>query len=366
MVLRKLILLSLLLFSFPCLSQETGLSQPWVEKLEKLNRAAEKVMQGRERLEKAPPLLRDSVSLQQALDSLEATGLDSAVLAQKKDSLLEAYSAQRLGEKAQKEAEERMNLELAEARAAAGKGLLPQDALELLRQAEGRLNPEAIATKAREQAGKLFSSAPGKGKEAQEAFDKYKDRYGKVESARDMKTGYFRRNALKGRPWPEHLVLGTLGQFGKQDRYNLDLAPYLAWRFTDLLSLGVGFQHRLSVDLNDKPYVGGAEMVRGYSAFADHQIKKGFFGRVHYERLNAPITVSNPSTPPEGKNMEWVPGLALGLGKTFGLLGPLHGYALTQYNVLHKAGKTPYLSPLQIRLGLFLEGQDIFRGKKAR
>jgi hypothetical protein len=359
LALRTLLLLCLLLPPAACLGQDP--TERWTKRLERLNQAAEKVREGSERFKKAPPALRDSMSLRQALDSLQvAQGLDSAVLAQKKDSLLEAYSAQRLGEKAQREAEERLNKELAEARAAAGKGLLPQDALELLRQAEGNLNPETVAEEARERAGKLFSAIPGK--EAQEAFDRYKDRYGKVESVKDMKTGYFRRNALRGRPWPEHLALGTLGQFGKQERYNLDLAPYLTWRFTDLLSLGLGFQHRLSVELDDRPQGGSAERVRGYWAFADHKIKKGFFGRVHYERLKTPINTQSPVSTEQG--LERVPGLALGLGKTFGLLGPLQGYALTQYNVLHKGGRTPYLSPLQVRLGLFIEGQGIFRGKK--
>ncbi|AKD02123.1 hypothetical protein POKO110462_23035 [Pontibacter korlensis] len=201
-------------------------------------------------------------------------------------------------------------------------------------------------------------------RKARADLDKYKGRFEKVESVKDMPKGFLKLNPLKGRPWQERVVVGTQWQLGKQERFTVDLGPYAAWRFTDKFSLGAGAQYRLSVSVEDKPYVTGSDKVLGYFAFTDVEVYKGFFARAHYEDLNARVPRQNSITQAEEVGQEWVKGLSVGVGKTYTFYKRVKGYGLVQYNLLHQRGKTPYLQPLQTKIGFFLYGSDLGRKEK--
>lgn len=212
----------------------------------------------------------------------------------------------------------------------------------------------------------LFS---GHGKELAEAsreLDRYRGRYESVQHMRDTPIGLFGRNPLRDKPWQERVVIGAIWQPGRQEMsYTLDLGPSLAWRWTDRVSTGLGFQYRLSVNVKSRPWALSGEKVLGYFAFADVEVKKGFFARLHFEDLNAEAPRPDAAGQNETIAREWVKGLSVGAGKSYGFYKRINGYALVQYNLLRRPGETPYLQPLQARLGFYLFANALQKGKPA-
>lgn len=203
-------------------------------------------------------------------------------------------------------------------------------------------------------------------KEAQGQMAKYKVRYEEVQSVKEMPKGIFKPNPLRDKPWQERLVIGSLWQFGKQERLVVDLGPTLAWRFNDKISAGGGYQYRLSIHSKKKPWVSSADKVYGYHLFADYGIKKGFFGRLIYENLNAVVPRPNSKPLAEQTHQQWIKGVSLGLGKSYTFYKSVQGYALVQYNLLHRSRKTPYTRALQAKIGFFINGKQLKRKKSPK
>lgn len=188
---------------------------------------------------------------------------------------------------------------------------------------------------------------------------KYKGRFGKVKSVKEMPKGFFKLNPLKGTPWHERVVLGSLWQFGKQEQFIIDLGPTLAWRFTDRLSAGIGYQYRLNIQTKQKPWVNTSDKVYGFQVFGDYGFKKGFFGRLIYEDLNTAVPRFNATQKVESTEQQWIKGLSVGLGKKYTFYKSLQGFSLVQYNVLHRQHKTPYTQPLQVKIGFYIVGKKL-------
>lgn len=331
--------------------------------------------------------LQDTSRLHASLDSLRQLGQEGEVFARRVDSLSQAIAGQPLLPEELKEVRVRLENQLQQGKEALAVQLMPEELEKALRQLEeaGRKSaaarlPQPPATgqlpasqdelkakagqAALKAAGEPFTESFDKLGQAKADFDKYKGRASKVESMKDMPKGILGPNPLKGKHWTERLVVGSLWQAGKQERFFLDLGPTLAWRFSERLSAGAGGQYRLHLSVKEKPFVGGAEQVGGYSLFSDFQIKNGFFARLQYEGLSAPVAQTDPLTQELTIEREWVPGLSAGLGKDYTLYRKLRGYALLQYNLLHEKDHTPYLHPLQARVGFFLYGSNILKPRK--
>ncbi|WP_146153654.1 hypothetical protein [Adhaeribacter arboris] len=199
--------------------------------------------------------------------------------------------------------------------------------------------------------------------QARNELTKYKGRLEKVESLKDLPKGMFRLNPLRNKPWYERVVLGSQWQFSKQERYRIDLGPSVAWLFTDKLSAGAGFQYRLSVSTKQKPWVSSSDKVFGYFAFSDFQVTKGFFARFHYDILNTSVPRLNSWQQAEIVEQRWVNGLSLGIGKSYTFYKKINGYALMQYNLLHQAGESPYLKPVQAKIGFYINGKYLTKSK---
>lgn len=328
--------------------------------------------------------LQDTSRLHASLDSLRQLGQEGETLAQRVDSLSQAVAGQSVLPEELKEVRVRLERQLQEGKEALAAQLMPEELQQALQQLEeagrksaaarlpqppatGQLPASADELKAKasqaalKAAGEPMTDSFDKLGQAKADFDKYKGRASKVESMKDMPKSLLGPNPLKGKPWTERLVVGSLWQAGKQERFFLDLGPTLAWRFSERLSVGAGAQYRLHLSVTERPFVGGAERVGGYSLFSDFQIKSGFFARLQYEGLSAPVTRTDPLTQEETLARGWVPGLSVGLGKDYTLYKKLRGYALLQYNLLHDKDRTPYLHPLQARVGFFLLSRDIVK-----
>lgn len=204
-------------------------------------------------------------------------------------------------------------------------------------------------------------------KAAQAELNKYKGRFQKVESMKEMPKGFFKINPLKDTPWHERMLFGSLWQFGKQEQFLIDLGPTLVWRFTDKIEAGGGYQWRVNIG-KEKPWLSTKDKVYGYSLFADYKIKKGFFARLIFEDLNTGVPRFNSKREIVSKDQEWVKGLSVGLGKSYTFYKSLQGYSLVQYNVLHRHNKTPYVQPFQAKIGFYLNGKHVlkFRNKREK
>ena len=202
-------------------------------------------------------------------------------------------------------------------------------------------------------------------KAAQAELNKYKGKFDKVESVKEMPKNWWKLNPLREKPWQERILFGSLWQFGRQEQFLIDLGPTMAWRFTDKIEAGGGYQWRLSIG-KEKPWLNTKDKVNGYHLFADYKFKKGFFGRLIFEELNTEVPRFNSKREVESSEQEWVKGLSVGLGKSYTFYKSLQGYSLVQYNVLHRHHKTPYTQPFQAKVGFYLNGKHLLKWKKEK
>jgi hypothetical protein len=282
--------------------------------------------------------VQDSASFQAATDSLQRQYPDSLAFTQKAESLTKAFASRHAVINALNQAEVQLKEAISKATAALARELLSgeaQAALAFLQQvvkagaqafpSPSTLNVPALPTppelqglaraRALKAAGSHLSGHQAELSKARRELDKYKGRFDKVESVKDIPKGFLKLNPLKDKPWNERVFVGTLWQFGNQKRFVVDMAPYAAWCWTDKFSTGAGLQYRLSVSVKEKPWVSGQYKVGGVFAFTDVDVYKGIFARVHYEHLTAPVPIINVAGQPEAREQAWVPGLSLGQAK---------------------------------------------------
>ncbi|PRY02750.1 hypothetical protein CLV24_1473 [Pontibacter ummariensis] len=385
-----LLIFLLLFFSTASLAQQLP---PKVEQLKESIAEAKQLLaqlkEQRERLRSLQAALQDSAALEQALDSLQQQYASPQELEMQEDSLKLAFADHQQALLKLDEAEARLREEIARATETLAKPALPEEAseaLEKLKQASKQSAkamlpsqqlleklpqelpaPQELQGMARERAlkaaGDHFAGHKDKLREGRRELDKYKGRFEKVESVKDMPKGLLKLNPLKGKPWQERVVLGTHWQFGNQERFLIDLGPYAAWRFTDKISAGAGFQYRLSVSVKEKPWVSASDKTLGYFAFSEVEVLKGFFARLHYESLSTPVPSPDATGKVEQVEHEWVKGLSVGVGRNYTFFKQIQGFALMQYNLLHEQRKTPYLKPLQAKIGFYINGGSL-RTKK--
>ncbi len=391
--------LLLLLFPFAASAQQRDLQERLHKGIEKAERLLQQLRQQKDSLQSRQEAIPDSMAvLQVKLDSLQFQYPDSALLAQKSDSLLQALLKQEEVQAQLQEAESKLEQEIGQAKEQLTKQLRQEQTQEALDRLEAAGNSaggsladmqkmaqvpelpelsqlqklpdlEELQENLKQEAGKVATDYLTTQQErlSQEVPDLegYKSRVEKLGSVKDLPRGALKVQPMGDKPWQERVVLGTLWQLGKQEVYFLDLGPNLAWRFTERLSVGAGFQYRLSLDVQRKPWsVGTHDRVLGYFAFSDFEVKQGFFGRLHYEDLSSPVPRTDATTQAETIGQEWVKGLSVGVGKSYALFKQVQGYALVQYNVLHQHDRTPYLHPLQAKVGLYINGKHLLRKKK--
>jgi hypothetical protein len=241
-----------------------------------------------------------------------------------------------------------------------------QQGMEGMQQLAGRDFAKGQATeKVYEAATDHFAGHTEELKAAQTELNKYKGRFQKVESVKDMPKNWWKLNPLKELPWQERILFGSLWQFGKQEQFLIDVGPTLVWRFTDKIEAGGGYQWRLNID-NEKPWLNSRDKVYGYHFFVDYKFKKGFFARLIFEELNTQVPRFNNKREVESTEQEWVKGLSVGLGKRYTFYKSMQGYSMVQYNVLHRHHKTPYTQPFQAKIGFYINGKHLLKWKKEK
>ncbi|MEP2771760.1 MAG: hypothetical protein ABJH05_06405 [Fulvivirga sp.] len=149
-----------------------------------------------------------------------------------------------------------------------------------------------------------------------------------------------------GDDWKDRIYIGGgLGlQFGNIT--NIQVSPIVGYRINEKLSAGIGITYiyyKIKFD-------NGQEFetdIYGGSVFVRRNLNEQFFLQAEYESLNLEFYNVNDGS----VTREWVPGLLLG-GGYFMPLGRHAGFSATAlYNVIHDDLKSPYNSPLILRIG---------------
>lgn len=149
-----------------------------------------------------------------------------------------------------------------------------------------------------------------------------------------------------GSDWKDRVYVGGgLGlQFG--DITNIQVSPVIGYRINDKLSAGIGITYiyyKIKFDSGQEFQTD----IYGGSVFVRRNLNEQFFLQAEYESLNLEFFNRNDGS----VTREWVPGLLLG-GGYFMPLGRNAGFSATVlYNVIYDQLKSPYNSPLVLRIG---------------
>jgi len=150
----------------------------------------------------------------------------------------------------------------------------------------------------------------------------------------------------EGSDWKDRVYFGgNLGlQFGTIT--NVEVSPLVGYRVTDKFSAGLG----VTYIYYKIEYSNGQEFetdIYGGRIFARRNLTEQIFLYGEFESLNLEFFNTSDLT----VTREWVPGLFLG-GGYFMPLGRNAGFsAMALYNVIYDDLKSPYNSPLIIRVG---------------
>lgn len=188
-------------------------------------------------------------------------------------------------------------------------------------------------------------------KKAKGDLSKYKGRFDKIKSVKELPNNPLRRHSLMGVKWYKRIQPGLQWQLGSGNSFRVDLGPRASYLLTDRLELGATAQLRTSVG---KAVPGGVsfsyDKIWGYSLFASYELKKSFYGQLGFERLNTQKKML-PGQQELPTERIWVEGLRLGIGRRFTLYKYLKGYSLIEYN-FSPSIHTPYHRQLQAKLGI--------------
>ncbi|MEO1050845.1 MAG: hypothetical protein AAFX87_09465 [Bacteroidota bacterium] len=150
--------------------------------------------------------------------------------------------------------------------------------------------------------------------------------------------------------WDRVFVGGNFSlQFGNFTA--VDVSPLVGYQFTQRLSGGVGVTYQyLSGDFIDGfgRRISYNTNIYGGRLFARYSITETIYAHTEYESLNLEF----PNSSFDGLTREWVPAYFIG-GGFFQPIGRNAGFnILALYNTLHDDLRSPYASPLVLRVGI--------------
>ena len=179
--------------------------------------------------------------------------------------------------------------------------------------------------------------------EGQQQLSKLKKKYKTVQSEQDR---YERATSLKGEPWTARLLLGSYFQVYRQPSFQLDVSPFIGYRFNTRWSVALGGTYRVaSWQLPQR------NTIYGGRAFLESVIYKGFALHGEYERLRVPVTATVVSDEP---TYRWQEGVLVGVSKSYTITQHISGTALLLHNFTKPSNQTAYPSRWNVRLGFFL------------
>ena len=179
--------------------------------------------------------------------------------------------------------------------------------------------------------------------EGQQQLSKLKKKYKAVQTEQDR---YERATSLKGEPWSARLLLGSYFQVYRQPSFQLDVSPFIGYRFNTRWSVALGSTYRVSAWRLPQH-----KTIYGGRAFLESVVYKGFALHGEYERLRVPVTATVVSDEP---TYRWQEGVLVGVSKSYTITEHISGTALLLHNFTKPSDQTAYASRWNVRLGFFL------------
>lgn len=126
----------------------------------------------------------------------------------------------------------------------------------------------------------------------------------------------------------------------------LDVAPYVGYRFTQRLTVGAGWNQRLSFN---SVKTSTQTNVYGPRLYGAYKVVKGIAVRLELETMKAfvPETITNTDV----GQREWVPAILAGMKQEYKIYKNLKGTAFVLYNFYNPDYKSPYGDRLNMRFG---------------
>ena len=180
--------------------------------------------------------------------------------------------------------------------------------------------------------------------EGQQQLSKLKKKYKTVQSEKDL---YQRATSLKGESWTARLLLGSYFQVYRQPSFQLDVSPFIGYRFNTRWSVGLGGTYRVASWQLPPP-----RTIYGGRVFVESVIYKGFALHGEYERLRVPEAVSTVAS--DEPTYRWQEGILFGISKSYTITGHINGTALLLHNFTATSDQAAYASRWNVRLGFFL------------
>lgn len=224
---------------------------------------------------------------------------------------------------------------------------------------------EQAMQKAKTMARDHFAGQQEKLKAAQSKLTRLKQRMGK--SGRSGLNGekLKKQNPMKDKTLGERLVLGGNFQLHPGEEVSLDISPTLAYRWTKMLRLGLGGTYRTTFDEKERFFLSDENEVFGYRGFAEHEVYKGFFAHVEYERLQSGNRSAQKSAIGDENGDAWQNSALAGLGKSYKIRNKIKGHVMLLYNFLYDEHSL-YDNPWNVRFGFELMEQGSKKNKSGK
>ena len=231
---------------------------------------------------------------------------------------------------------------------------------------------EQVAQKAKTMAKDHFAGQQEKLLAAQSRLTKLKKKMGKLGGGGLNGEKIKRENTMKGKTLGERLVFGGNFQLHPGEEVSLDISPTLAYRWTKMFRLGLGGTYRTTFDEKEKFFLSDENEVFGFRGFAEHDVYKGFFAHIEYERLKGSHGLVQNGTVGDGNSDPWQNGALAGVGKRYKIRNKIKGNVMLLYNFLFERVEGTnqngheglYRGPWNLRFGFELIGQGSKKQKK--
>ena len=152
--------------------------------------------------------------------------------------------------------------------------------------------PEAMAEQAKQralqQAKRHFAQHTEAVAKGQQQLSKLKQKYKAVQTEQDK---FERATSLKREPWTARLLLGSYFQFYREPSFQVDLSPFIGYRFNTRWSVGVGGSYRAAFRRVPGSALSRVAPVYQGRVFVEGEVHQGFAAHVAYERsgLSSPV-----------------------------------------------------------------------------
>ncbi len=165
--------------------------------------------------------------------------------------------------------------------------------------------------------------------EGQQQLSKLKRKY---KAAQTEQEKFERATSLRGEPWTAHLLLGSYFQFYREPSFQVDLSPFVGYRFNTRWSVGVGGSYRTAIRQAAIRRVPGSALSRAAPVyqgrvFVESVVYHGFSAQLSYERSWQPLPVGSQ----DAAGARHTDHLLFGVGKHYRITRKVQGTTLLLY-----------------------------------